>query len=251
MFLADMTWTALGSLSRNIPVVIPIAAVEQHGHHLPVATDSLLLEEVVRRAEAQLGEQCLFLPLQWLGNSHHHNDFPGTISASPRVYLDLLADLAESCLRQGFRRILFLNGHGGNIIPGKQVCFELRQRYRERTDLLFLFSSYWDLANPREAGESFAQNQMGHACEWETSMILRLNPGLVREEVASLAPVPFDYGFEPAYRGWTTKDRTQTGHIGSPQQATAEKGERLFSLFSAGTAAFVESMTKWDGKSWL
>ena len=141
MFLADMTWTALGSLSRNIPVVIPIAAVEQHGHHLPVATDSMLLEEVVRRAEAQLGEQCLFVPLQWLGNSHHHNDFPGTISASPRVYLDLLADLAESCLRQGFRRILFLNGHGGNIIPGKQVCFELRQRYRERTDLLLLFSS--------------------------------------------------------------------------------------------------------------
>jgi creatinine amidohydrolase len=251
MYVAEMSWPALGNLSRSVPVVIPVAAVEQHGHHLPVGTDSLLLGEVVRRAEEQLGERALFLPQQWLGNSHHHTDFPGTISASPRLYLDLLGDLAENFLRQGFQRIFFLNGHGGNITPGKQACFELRQRYRDRKDLLFLFSSYWDLGKAGELGEGYVQQQMGHACEWETSMILRLNPNLVQGDVGRLETVPFDYGFEPAYRGWTTKDRSETGHIGSPQYATAEKGERLFSVFAAGTVAFIGAVAEWAGKSWL
>ncbi len=199
MFIADMTWPAVQALNRNIPVVIPIAAVEQHGHHLPVSTDSLLLAEVVRRAEGELGDSALFAPLQWIGNSHHHIDFPGTVSASPRLYLDLLRDLAENFLRHGFTRIFFLNGHGGNIIPGKQAEFELRQKNRDRTDLLLLFSSYWDLAKTHEG---FVQTQMGHACEWETSMILSLAPHLVAGDVASLDSVPFDYGFDPAYRGW-------------------------------------------------
>ena len=247
MFIADMTWPAVQALNRNIPVVIPIAAVEQHGHHLPVSTDSLLLAEVVRRAEGELGDRALFAPLQWIGNSHHHIDFPGTVSASPRLYLDLLRDLAENFLRHGFTRIFFLNGHGGNIIPGKQAVFELRQKYRDRTDLLLLFSSYWDLAKPREG---FVQTQMGHACEWETSMILSLAPHLVADDVASLDSVPFDYGFDPAYRGWITKDRSTAGHIGSPQHATAPKGEHLFATFSAGVVSFITSVAEWNGNRW-
>ena len=250
MYLAEMTWTAVQALDKNTPVVIPIAAVEQHGHHLPVATDAMLLGEVVRRAEASVGGRALFAPLQWLGNSHHHTDFPGTVSASPRLYLDLLRDLAENFLRHGFTRILFLNGHGGNIIPGKQAVFELRQKYRDRADLLLLFASYWDLAKPSRQHDEYVQHEMGHACEWETSMILRLAPKLVAREVATLDSVPFDYGFEPAYRGWITKDRSLTGHIGSPQHATAGKGEHLFASFAEGAAAFVARIAAWDSKSW-
>jgi len=242
MFVADMNWPAVQALDRNIPVVIPIAAVEQHGHHLPVATDSLLLAEVVRRAEGELGNRALFAPLQWIGNSHHHTDFPGTISASPRLYLDLLLDLAENFLQHGFTGIFFLNGHGGNIIPGKQAVFELRQKYRDRTDLLLLFSSYWDFAKPHQGYE---QKRMGHACEWETSMILSLAPRLVAGDIASLESVPFDHDFDPAYRGWITKDRSATGHIGSPQHATAQKGEHLLASFSAGVVSFITSVAEW------
>lgn len=247
MYVAEMTWPAIKALDKNTPVIIPIAAVEQHGHHLPVYTDSMLLGEVVRRAELELGAQALFAPLQWLGNSHHHTDYPGTISASPRLYLDLLVDLAENFLQHGFKRIYFLNGHGGNIIPGKQAVFELRQKYRLRTDLLLLFSSYWDLG---KAPSDYIQQEMGHACEWETSMILRLAPHLVAKDVATLQTVPTGYAFEPAYRGWITKDRTPTGHIGSPEHATVEKGEFLFSLFSAGVVEFVGKINAWDGSSW-
>ena len=85
MNLVDLAWPEVAALSRDMPVVIPVAAVEQHGHHLPVVTDSLLLGEIVARVSRRLGDAVLFAPLQWLGNSHHHLDFPGTLSASPNV----------------------------------------------------------------------------------------------------------------------------------------------------------------------
>jgi len=88
MYAANLTWQQVQAIPKSTPVILPIAAVEQHGHHLPVYTDSFLLGEVVRRAEAVLGADALFAPLQWLGNSHHHTDYPGTVSAPPRLYLD-------------------------------------------------------------------------------------------------------------------------------------------------------------------
>src|SRR5271154_6523143 len=115
--LYEMTWPKVAALSKDTPVVIPIAALEQHGRHMPVFTDSMLLGEVLRRAKEPLKDRVVFAPLLWLGNSHHHLDFAGTLSASPRVYLDLLNDVAENCLMHGFRRIVFLNGHGGNTVP--------------------------------------------------------------------------------------------------------------------------------------
>ena len=90
MKLTELKWPDIESLSRDTPVIIPIAAHEQHGRHMPLHTDSLLLGEIVRRAEERLDGEALFAPLQWLGNSHHHMDFPGTLSAEPRTYLDQL-----------------------------------------------------------------------------------------------------------------------------------------------------------------
>lgn len=238
------------ALPRSIPVVIPIAAVEQHGHHLPVYTDSYLLGEVVRRAEAAAPELALFAPVQWLGNSHHHMDYPGTLSAEPRLYLDLLLGLAQNMLDHGFTRLLFLNGHGGNITPLKQALFELRQKHRTRNDMLLLAAPYWEMATPAAGRPEFVQKDMGHACEWETSMILALAPHLVAPGYAELQSVPNGYGFEPAYRAWITKERTPTGHIGDPQLATAAKGELLFTEFSAGVVTFLQRMQAWDGAGW-
>ncbi|MEZ6079120.1 MAG: creatininase family protein [Pirellulaceae bacterium] len=85
MLLTNLTWPAI-SVPKETPVVIPIAAIEQHGHHLPLATDSMLLAEIVRRVESAMTASILVTPLMWLGNSDHHLDFPGTLSASPRTY---------------------------------------------------------------------------------------------------------------------------------------------------------------------
>ena len=252
MDLADLSWPAISELPRNQPVVIPVAAVEQHGHHLPVYTDSLLLGEICRRIKPRLTVDALFLPLQWLGNSHHHLDFAGTLSAPPRTYLDLLLSLAENLLHHGFCRLVFLNGHGGNDIPGKQAVFELRQKYRDRDDLLLLFATYWNLSKdrqPSDAHPNLVQREMGHACEWETSMILRLSPNLVGDYAAA-PPVEFGNQFAEAGRGWITKERTFTGHIGYPHLASAEKGEALFEFFANSAASFITRVAKWDGRSW-
>jgi len=250
MDLTRLRWPDIDALSRDMPVVIPIAALEQHGRHLPLFTDSLLLGEVIRRAHERLAGRVLFAPLTWLGNSDHHLDFTGTLSAAPRLYLDLLAGLAENFVTHGFRRIVFVNGHGGNDVPGRQAIFELRQRHRERSDLLFLFATYWNLgAKPWEADASIEQREMGHACEWETSMILWLDPQLVGNYL-SAPVVPLDAAFAPATRGWITKDRSGPGHIGSPHLATPEKGKTLFRVFADDVVRLLERVIAWDGKSW-
>lgn len=251
MRLAELSWPAVASLPKSTPVVIPVAALEQHGHHMPLFTDSLLLAEVVRRIEESFSSNVLFAPLTWLGNSEHHLDFCGTLSASPRTYLDLLNDLAENFIRHGFTRVLFLNGHGGNDVPGKQAVFELRQRHRSRSDLLLLFGTYWLIpANDRHWPADFVQNQMGHACEWETSMMLRIHPHLVAADHGKVPAVAFGNPFEPASRGWVTQDRSAPGHIGSPAAASAEKGEVLFREFAADASALLNRVLAWNGTSW-
>jgi creatinine amidohydrolase len=250
MNLADLTWPAVQALGPDVPIVVPVAAVEQHGRHMPLCTDSALLAEVVRRVELRLHDRILVAPLLWLGNSHHHLDFPGTLSAPPRAYLDLLNGLLDNLVGHGFRRILILNGHGGNDTPGKQAVFESRQKYRDRKDLLLLFATYWSLGGrPELADPGITQTRMGHACEWETSMMLRLSPHLVGD-LTQTWDVPFGNPFEPAARGWVTAERTPTGHIGDPRSATAAKGEVLFQTFADDAVALLNRVLAWDGRSW-
>ncbi len=175
------------------------------------------------------------------------------MSASPRVYLDLLCDLLNNFIRHGFTRIPLSQWPWRNDIPAKQAVFETRQQHRTRKDLLLLSATYWEIprseeteqsnapdkthVNPSEADlsktpkpESWQQQVMGHACEWETSMILRIRPDLVGE-YANLPDQPHGVPFTPAYRGWVTQDRANQGHIGSPSVASTEKGEYLFERF--------------------
>lgn len=248
MQLKDLSWPEIDQLSRDLPVVIPIAAIEQHGHHLPLSTDSTLLAEILSRAEQKLRKQVLIAPLLWLGNSHHHLDFPGTLSATPRNYLEIVSGLIDNMLHHGFKRILVLNGHGGNDVPGKQSTFEIRQQYRERDELLLLFATYWDLASPPQSQE-LHQQEMGHACEWETSMMLAIDPAYVGNYEAA-EPVDPGLGFAPATRAWRTAQRTSVGHIGWPNLASTEKGEALLASFAAGVVRMVERMAHWDGQLW-
>jgi len=250
VLLQEMNWPAVAALSKDTPVVIPTAALEQHGHHLPVFTDSMLVGEIARRAESRLRERTLFTPVAWLGNSQHHMDFPGTMSASPRVYIDLLVDMIENFLAHGFRRIVLVNGHGGNNVPGEQAIFEVRQKHRDRDDLLLVFACYWALGcKPHEADRSIEQQAMGHACEWETSMILALAPQLVGD-YRRAEPVDPAGTFDPAHRGWITKDRSTAGHIGNPRVASAAKGETLLGLFTADVVNLLERAIAWNGGRW-
>jgi creatinine amidohydrolase len=239
----------VAAVASDLPVVVPIAALEQHGRHMPVFTDSMLLGEVVRLAAGSLGDRVVWTPLLWLGNSHHHMDFAGTLSAAPRTYLDVLGDLIDNLVAHGFERIVLLNGHGGNIVPAGQAVFEARQRYRVRSNLVLLSATYWLLGTkPKQLDPSLVQDHMGHACEWETSMMLHLAPALVGE-LNEVEPVSPRMPFEPAAQGWITKDRSTAGHIGDPAQATAAKGATLFRLFARDVVTFLERVIQLDSRS--
>jgi creatinine amidohydrolase len=90
---------------------------------------------------------------------------------------------------------------------------------------------------------------MAHACEWETSMMMRLAPELVGD-VPALLEIPSGNAFDPVARAWTTRDRTEAGHLGQPRAATVEKGEALFTAFSDGAVSLLEKVRAWDGRSW-
>ncbi len=250
MQLHEMKSPEVAALPKTTPVVIPIGALEQHGAHMPLFTDSLLCGEVVRRVSERLKDKVLFTPMIWLGNSHHHLDFAGTLSADPRTYLDTLCSVMENLIAHGFRRIVFFNGHGGNIVPGQQAVFEVRQRHREKKDLLLLVATYWRLgARPTELDPKIKDDRMGHACDLETSMMLRLAPHLVGD-YKKAPPVGFGTSFDPASRGWITKEHSPTGHVGDPREASAEKGEKLFQAFADDAIRFLERVISWDGASW-
>lgn len=250
MLLSELTWPAVERISKDTPVIVPIASLEQHGDHLPLYTDSLLLGEIVGRVEKSSAADVLIAPMMWLGNSDHHLDFPGTLSCPPRLYLDLLSGLVDNLLTHGFRRVLLLNGHGGNDVPARQAMYEVRQRYRLRSDLLLLFSSYWSLGSePWQDVPALKQREMAHACEWETSMMLRVAPHLVGDYEHASAVDPGD-GFRPASRAWITKDLSAGGHFGWPHLASEEKGEVLLSAFTEDVRRLVGRMIAWDGSSW-
>jgi creatinine amidohydrolase len=104
-------------------------------------------------------------------------------------------------------------------------------------------------SKPNEIDPTIVQTKMGHACEWETSMILHLAPGLVGD-VATIEPVSPAMPFEPAAQGWITHERSKAGHIGDPARASAAKGQRLFEIFARDVVAFLERVVAWDGRAW-
>jgi creatinine amidohydrolase len=253
MQLGERNWTEIEDLA-NCVVVLPLGSLEQHGHHLPMLTDALIGAEVARRAEAELEDAALFLPTLWVGASHHHRGFPGTVSISNDVYVKVLIDMLESLIGSGFRKIFLLNAHGGNITPGRMAIYDVQLRHRDIHDLWLAFSSWWAIAAEQVAAiEGIDQEMVTHACEQETSMILRLRPELVRMEAACGATIPFDSAFYYPDFGRTSRvdvprafdQLSATGAFGHPEIATEAKGEALFSAAAKEVVAFIREFADW------
>lgn len=181
MKFAEMTAPELQKVSRSRSVVLaPIAACEQHSRHLAVSTDTVLVTGVAEGVERRLPREVLLLPTQWMGASAHHLRFGGTLSAEVDTHVAMLCDLLVPLLEDGYQRLLVLNGHGGNIDTMQMALRRLQPRYRER---LLGAASYWDLASKELAALAQGPRKgMGHACEYETAMMLVLRPDLVRRE---------------------------------------------------------------------
>ena len=230
---AELTWPEVAAWAERDPVlVIPVATLEDHGHHLPIDTDVVIAETLAARAvEERLG-RALLLPTVTHGYTPHHMDFPGPITIGWKTFVDHLVDIGRSVLHHGFRRILFVNGHGSNV---PLVDMAARLIMLEERDAVA--AAFWYLSSPASAEllartrESDAPGGMAHACELETSLYLAIRPELVRMEKA-VREIP-DWDSDYAWMDWadgplSVKGRwsgwTESGVIGDATVATVEKG---------------------------
>jgi creatinine amidohydrolase len=226
MKLAELTWPEVEKIDRNIVVIYPIAALEQHSRHLPFFTDSILCQEVVNRLEADLPDDTLLLPLQWLGASEHHLGMAGTLTATAETHLKIIAEPLRCLLKAGFKRVFIINGHGGNI-DGFHLA--LRQLVVEFPTAVLGGVSYWDFV-PKEIATILEGEfkHVGHACEFETSLMLHLRPELVRKsEIVDGGYSNVPSTLRDIYMPLDMKRQTREGGSGFPSLATAEKGKSL------------------------
>lgn len=235
--------------ARDAVVIVPVGSTEQHGPHLPTQVDSLLVREIALRAAGQASSATpiVVAPTVWSGLAEHHMSLGGTISLDFATFLALLRCVCRSLVRQGFRRVLLLNGHGGNIAALTVVVNELAVEL----DAPITTASYWPLASEAFARILERQKTVRHACEAETSMLLAVAPELVDMTKAAEAVGPTSrelaevVGTDAVHRWRSFKARTHHGAIGDPRTASAEKGERLLAAAADAVTKLVINSEFW------
>jgi creatinine amidohydrolase len=240
----EMTWPLLRQVPRDkVVIVAPIAACEQHSRHMPVYTDTILVTGVAEGVELKLPQKVLLLPTLWFGASHHHLPFGATLSASVDLHIDMLTELLIPLLDDGYLRFLVLNGHGGNIDTMQVALRRLQPLYRDR---LMTAASYWDLAKDELAALAEGpRKQMGHACEFETSMIMALRPELVRRDELKNDDTRYkDDALRGLYVSEDMSQCTQQGSVGYSELATPEKGKKFLGAAIDRTSAVIEALMR-------
>ena len=231
----------------NALAVLPVGALEQHGPHLPVITDSLIASELsLRAARLVAGEQpVLVLPAVWSGMSEHHLPFGGTITLDYAGLAGVLRGVVRSLRAIGFSRLLVVNGHGGNDAPLAVACRELAHEFA----IPVVAAMPWSLIGETLAAVLEAQKGVQHACEAETSVMLALAPDLVRPEMFERAATqaPGAVANRPALsRFWSFAERAPgSGVRGDPRVATAAKGAALVAAMAEALAAAMRDEVLW------
>ena len=250
LLLHELTREEVRAIAPESVAVLPVGATEQHGPHLAVGTDTLAVEYVARAAAAAARARVpvVVAPTLPFGSSHHHLPFGGTMSLGTDTYYRCVADLAESLILGGFRRVFLLNGHGGNAELVQLVARDLALRHPAH----LAAASYWAVAwDALVALEAHRYGRLpGHAGAFETSLMLALEPGLVRAAPPHRAgPAASDPRPTPPYRlerhgAWQEID----GYTDSPDRATAERGRAyLDAAVGAVGDALVEFYTATAG----
>ena len=232
-FWADMTWRDFQSANmRKVIAVLPVAAIEQHGPHLPVGVDTVINEGYIRRAAGAVPDDLpvLFLPLQSVGVSGEHAAYPGTLTLSVESAIRIWTEIGDSVARTGCRKLIVLSSHGGNGAAIEAVTLHLRMRWA----MLAVHASWRRLGYP---GNLFSPREASHGVhggDAETSLMLALRPDLVRaSEVRDFASASeaFENDFAllrakpPLGFAWAASDLHAEGVVGEADKAKAEKGE--------------------------
>ena len=229
----------LGSISRETICVLPLGATEQHGPHLPLATDQLIADGLASRLDTLCGGKLLVLPGLPATCSEHHMAFPGSLTLDHATFINVVAQIVGSAARHGFRRFFLLNAHGGNIAVGGVVAEQLSMQWPE---IDVVFGTWFRMAGERlrhlVEGNYPA---VGHACEFETSLIMAMRPELVEASAIvddGATPTSPLLKFDLLAGGPTVRsvpfDRfTESGVWGKPSFASAEKGAAILDVVVA------------------
>src|ERR1700737_3530709 len=251
---AYLNWKQVDALSREQTLLIlPTASIEQHGHHLPLATDALinnlLLGRAIKRLPADL--PVYVLPCVHYGKSNEHIGFPGTLSVSAATFMAVLRDLGSSVASAGFRRLVLYNTHGGNTSLIDVMARDLGGEFNLRTFALHgSGGAVFEGLSAQERAYGF------HANEVETALLLASIPELVDRSaytvnyIADIAnPELLLPENAPATFAWLTRDIAPSGVMGDPRPATAQNGARWRDAAATRLAAALEAMVHYPSQS--
>jgi creatinine amidohydrolase len=249
MIWQDLASPEFRAIDRRVPVVLPVAAVEQHGPHLPLATDRVIAEHFAARLNERFGSSVLILPTVAVGCSTHHMEFAGSLTVRHETFLNICEQYLASAHTHGFRNFLVLNSHGGN----RGICQVLLERFgAEHPNCRIAVASWWRAA----ANALFELNEtgpggVGHACEFETSLMLHIAPQSVRMEAIppKTSGSTFDWAEEDLLRPSrvslyrSMKQITPNGVWGDPTRATAVKGAQITEIVCKALSSVLNDLS--------
>lgn len=247
MNLQDLTRERVVEIAPSSTVILPTAAIEQHGPHLPMSTDTRIVETIAEAAANRAGTEVpvVVAPAVCFGSSHHHL-FAAAMSLRSDTFLRVINDLADSLVKTGFRRIFVLNGHGGN-----DECVRLLTKDLVlRAPVAIAACSYWEVAAEAIRRVGVPAHFPGHAGWFETSLMLAIAPDLVdREAFPTADPTPPAISSRGIARGLTVQKHGEWQRIGgfsdAPVGASQETGRELLASIAEaigdGVVAFHRS----------
>jgi creatinine amidohydrolase len=247
----EMTWQEVaGAATERWIAVLPLAAIEQHGPHLPLGVDSFIAEAYLGRTREILPDDLpvTFLPIQRIGISTEHLAYPGTLTFSAQIAIAAWTELGESLARAGLRKLVLVTSHGGNVAAMELVARDLRARLR----MLAVTVGWHRFGYPDGAFSGEEKKHGIHAGDIETSLMLAAQPNTVqmaKAERATPATIAMAQEFRwlgayrPAGFAWMTQDLNATGAVGD---ATLAKGDKGDAALVQGAKAFVELLHEID-----
>lgn len=246
-----LTTRTLGTVSRDLPVIMNIAAIEQHGPHLPLATDSLIGAHFLDRVDELLGEDVLLLPQLKVCCSAHHMDFDGSLTVQHATLLSYVTEVLDSVAVHGFRKLVLFNSHGGNEAIGRVILEKWGAAHPQAR--MFMFT-WWRVAARELAGvQESGFGGVGHACEFETSLLQYFAPHLVTGDQireAHLQPTfpwaEFDLLNAPCGHVYRSMKEISggSGVVGQPTYASAAKGRRISDIVVTALTAMLADIRR-------